>query len=71
MAAGVARGLDLVGPAVCPMGGALSHLEQLSGPFSRSLEQALPGSRLVTAPGDACQGALAMAAELLAGPRLP
>ena len=71
MAAGVARGLDLVGPAVCPMGGALSHLEQLSGPFSRSLEQALPGSRLVTAAGDACQGALAMAADLLAGPRLP
>lgn len=71
MAAGVARGLDLVGPAVCPLGGALSHLEQLSGPFSRSLEQALPGSRLVTAAGDACQGALAMAADLLAGPRLP
>ncbi len=67
MAAGVARGLELVGPAVCPMGGALSHLEQLRRPFSRSLEQALPGSRLVTAAGDACQGALAMAAALLAG----
>jgi phenylacetic acid degradation operon negative regulatory protein len=66
MAAGVARGLDLVGPAVCTMGGALSHLEQLRHPFSRSLAQALPGSRLVTATGDACQGALAMAAALLA-----
>ncbi|MCP9834219.1 MULTISPECIES: BadF/BadG/BcrA/BcrD ATPase family protein [unclassified Cyanobium] len=66
MAAGVARGLDLVEPAVCPMGGALSHLEQLRRPFSRSLAQALPGSRLVTAAGDACQGALAMAAALLA-----
>lgn len=66
MAAGVARGLHLLGPAVCPMGGAVSHLEQLRQPFSRSLEQALPGSRLVTAAGDACQGALAMAAALQA-----
>ncbi len=65
MAAGVARGLDLVGPPVCPMGGALNHLEQLRRPFTRSLEQVLPGSQLVTAAGDACQGALAMAAALL------
>ncbi len=69
MAAGVARGLDLVGPAVCPMGGALIHLEQLRGPFARSLALALPGSRLVGAAGDACQGALAMAAALLRGPQ--
>ncbi len=67
MAAGVARGLDLVGPPVCPMGGAITHLEQLRRPFARSLEEALPGSRLVTATGDACQGALAMAAALLSG----
>jgi glucosamine kinase len=65
MAAGVARGLDLVVPAVCPMGGALNHLEQLRHPFARSLERALPGSRLVTAAGDPCQGALAMAAALI------
>lgn len=69
MAAGVARGLDLVGPAVCPMGGALIHLEQLRGPFCRSLEVALPGSRLVGAAGDACQGALALAAALLQEPQ--
>jgi glucosamine kinase len=68
MAAAVARGLDLVAPAVCPMGGALSHLEQLKAPFARSLGLALPGSRLVAAAGDACQGALAMAAGLLQGP---
>lgn len=66
MAAGVARGLGLLGPAVCPMGGALSHLEQLRRPFSRSLALALPGSRLAGAAGDACQGALDMAAELTA-----
>jgi N-acetylglucosamine kinase-like BadF-type ATPase len=69
MATGVARGLDLVGPPVCPMGGALRHLEQLRRPFARSLELAVPGSRLVTAAGDACQGALAMAAALQAGPQ--
>jgi N-acetylglucosamine kinase-like BadF-type ATPase len=68
MAAGVARGLDLVGPAVCPMGGALLHLEQLRGPFSRGLALALPGSRLVGAAGDACQGALALGAALMQGP---
>jgi phenylacetic acid degradation operon negative regulatory protein len=68
MAAGVARSLELVAPAVCPMGGALSHLEQLNGPFARSLDLALPGSRLVAAAGDACQGALALAAALPAGP---
>lgn len=69
MAAGVARSLDLVGPAVCPMGGALTHLEQLRLPFARSLALALPGSRLVAAAGDACQGALAMAAALQTGPQ--
>lgn len=69
MAAGVARGLDLVGPAVCPMGGALLNLEQLRRPFARSLALALPGSRLVEAAGDACQGALALAAALAAGPQ--
>lgn len=69
MAAGVARCLDLVAPAVCPMGGALIHLEQLRGPFGRSLTLALPGSRLVGAAGDACQGALALAAALLQEPQ--
>ena len=69
MAAGVARALDLSAPAVCPMGGALLHLEQLRGPFERSLDLALPGSRLVEAAGDACQGALALAAALPRGPQ--
>jgi glucosamine kinase len=67
MAAGVARSLDLVAPAVCPMGGALRHLEQLRTPFARCLAAALPGSRLVGAAGDACQGALALAAALAPG----
>ncbi len=66
MAAGVARCLDLVAPAVCPMGGALSHLEQLRLPFTSRLAEVLPGSQLIAAAGDACQGALAMAADLSA-----
>ncbi len=66
MAAGVARGLDLVAPAVCPMGGALGHLEQLRRPFTSRLAEVLPGSPLMAAAGDACQGALAMAADLTA-----
>jgi phenylacetic acid degradation operon negative regulatory protein len=64
MAAGVARSLELVAPAVCPMGGALSHLEQLRLPFVSRLAAVLPGSRLMSAVGDACQGALEMAADL-------
>ncbi|MCP9837466.1 N-acetylglucosamine kinase [Cyanobium sp. N.Huapi 1H5] len=64
MAAGVARCLDLVAPAVCPMGGALGHLEQLRLPFASRLAVELPGSRLTAAAGDACQGALEMAADL-------
>ncbi|WP_216902346.1 BadF/BadG/BcrA/BcrD ATPase family protein [Synechococcus sp. CCY 9618] len=62
LAAGVARSLDLAAPEVCPMGGALTHLRQLQLPFERSLRRLLPGSRLVPAAGDACQGALVMAA---------
>ncbi|MDM7954621.1 MAG: BadF/BadG/BcrA/BcrD ATPase family protein [Cyanobium sp. CZS 25K] len=69
LAAGVALSLGLVAPAVCPMGGAITHLQQLRHPFTRSLAASLPGSRLVTAAGDACQGALAMAAGLLIGPQ--
>ncbi len=64
MAAGVARNLDLVAASVCPMGGALSHLEQLRLPFTNRLAVVLPGSPLMSAVGDACQGALDMAADL-------
>jgi phenylacetic acid degradation operon negative regulatory protein len=67
MAAGVARSLDLTAPGVCPMGGALTHLQQLRLPFTRALALALPGSPVVPAAGDACQGALMMAAALLKG----
>ncbi len=64
MAAGVAGALDLTAPAVCPMGGALTHLTQLRLPFAARLAEVLPEGRLVEASGDACQGALTIAAEL-------
>jgi glucosamine kinase len=67
MAAGVAWALELTAPAVCPMGGALTHLSQLRLPFAARLAEALPESRLVDAGGDACQGALTIAAELAGG----
>ncbi len=66
MAAAVAGQLGLAAPAVCAMGGALTHLEALGRCFATALEQALPGARLVPPHGDACAGALALAADLAA-----
>lgn len=66
MAAGVAHGLHLAAPAVCGMGGALTHLPELRRCFASALAEALPGARPVTASGDACSGALAIAADLAA-----
>lgn len=66
MAAGVAHGLHLAAPAVCGMGGALTHLAELRGSFASALAEVLPGARLVAASGDACSGALAIAADLAA-----
>ncbi len=64
MVAAVARALALTEPPVCGLGGALTHLEGLGQAFRRSLGDRLPGARLVAPAGDACDGALALAAEL-------
>ena len=64
MVAAVARQLDLPAPAVCGVGGALTHLDGLREAFAAALQQHCPGSRLVPAAGDACDGALADAAAL-------
>ena len=64
MVAAVALKLELAAPAVCGVGGALTHLEGLRQAFSGSLELHCPGARLVPAAGDACDGALAEAAAL-------
>ena len=67
MVAGVAAALGLEEPAVCPMGGALEHLEGLRRGLATGLAAALPGAQLQSARGDACAGALHLAARLAGG----
>jgi len=64
MSAAVARALELEAPPVCAMGGAIENLAMFRGYFSESLAASLSAARLVAPKGDACDGALAMAAEL-------
>jgi glucosamine kinase len=64
MVAGVAAALHLEAPSVCGTGGALQNMEGLRLRFARSLAELLPQARLAPACGDACAGALALAAEL-------
>jgi N-acetylglucosamine kinase-like BadF-type ATPase len=64
MVAAVAQALRLQEPPVCGLGGALTHLTGLAQAFRDHLAQRLPGARLVAPAGDACDGALALAAEL-------
>jgi N-acetylglucosamine kinase-like BadF-type ATPase len=62
---GVATALAMPATPVCPVGGALTHLGQLRRHFEQSLQLSLPGASLVSPGGDACSGALALAAALL------
>ena len=64
MVAAVAHSLDLTEPPVCGLGGALTHLAGLGQAFRETLAKRLAGARLVAPAGDACNGALALAAEL-------
>jgi N-acetylglucosamine kinase-like BadF-type ATPase len=64
MAAAVARQLDLPAPAICAMGGGLIHLPGLGERFRQAVGEHLPRARLVAPIGDACQGALQLAAAL-------
>ncbi|MFM7269788.1 MAG: N-acetylglucosamine kinase [Cyanobium sp.] len=68
MAQALARQLELPAPAICGMGGALVHLSGLRRRVVRALARELPGSQLVPALGDACQGALQLASELAEPP---
>jgi N-acetylglucosamine kinase-like BadF-type ATPase len=63
MVAGVSLRLDLARPAVCGVGGALQHLGTLQTAFSRAVERHCPGAQLQAAAGDACAGALSLAAQ--------
>jgi N-acetylglucosamine kinase-like BadF-type ATPase len=65
MAAAVARALGLEAPPVSVMGGAIENLAMFRGCFMEALAASLPDGRPVAVRGDACDGALAMAAELL------
>jgi N-acetylglucosamine kinase-like BadF-type ATPase len=62
---GVATALAMPAAPVCPVGGALTHLRQLRRHFEQNLKLSLPGASLVSPIGDACSGALALAAALL------
>jgi glucosamine kinase len=63
MVSTVAGALALSSPRVCGVGGALTHLAALRNAFAQALEQACPGARLVPPVGDACAGALRLAAQ--------
>ena len=59
----IAAQLDLREPAVCGVGGALAHLRSLQRAFSAALEQRVPGTQQQAPAGDACAGALNLAAQ--------
>ncbi len=61
----VAAALRLERPPLCCVGGAIEHLEPLRSWFDRSLAERLPGVVARPPQGDACSGALALAAGLL------
>jgi len=63
MVTAIARELALAEPAVCGVGGALAHLHQLQKAFAAALKEHCPGGRLQQPAGDACDGALALAAQ--------
>ena len=67
MVAAVAAALDLQDPPVCALGGALLHLVELRRQFAAKLARRLGGYALVSPEGDACQGALQLAANCLPG----
>jgi phenylacetic acid degradation operon negative regulatory protein len=60
---GVARGLAMDEVRVCGLGGALTHLPCFAAAYAGALQQALPGAEPVPPRGDACDGALLLAAE--------
>ena len=70
MVAAVAAALDLQAPPVCALGGALLHLVELRRQFAEKLTRRLEINALVSPDGDACQGALQLAAGCLPSPTL-
>jgi glucosamine kinase len=65
MVVAIAGRLGLQRPAVCTLGGAITHLGCFREAFGAGLEAAWPGSRWQEPAGDGCAGALALAGERL------
>ena len=63
MVCSTAGQLGLAQPEVCGVGGALRHLGSLRSGFAAALQRACPEARLVEPAGDACEGALSLAAQ--------
>lgn len=63
MAVTLSERLELEAPAICGVGGGFEHLLALRGGFVAALSRALPAARFLSPEGDACQGALLLAAE--------
>ena len=66
MVVAVATHLALPAPTVCALGGAITHLGHLREAFIQALADALPQSQWVNPAGDGCDGALTLAASLVA-----
>ena len=64
LVAGVSQALSVEAPAVCAVGGAVEHLRPLRSSLESALAAQVPGARLQQPQGDACDGALALAAVL-------
>jgi glucosamine kinase len=67
MVAAVAAALDLNSPPICALGGALLHLGELRRQFVDKLIRRQGVNTLVSPAGDACQGALQLAADCIQG----
>jgi len=65
----VATALKLTDPTVVPHGGALLHLPRFRATVDQRLMERLPRARWCTAAGDACDGALQLARDLVIRPR--
>lgn len=69
MVSAVATALQLSDPAVVPHGGALLHLPRFRATVDQRLKERMPRARWCTAAGDACDGALQLARDLVISPR--
>ena len=65
MVSAVATGLQLTDPAVVPHGGALLHLPRFRATVNQRLTDRMPQAQSCTAAGDACDGALRLARDLM------